>query len=55
MSTQTEDSNNPETPIFDPFPEPKTMPTGWDLSALVSAPVPVSSTSTEAFSSTDKK
>jgi len=22
------------SPLFDPFPEPQTMPKGWDLSAL---------------------
>jgi hypothetical protein len=26
-------------PILEPFPEPRTMPGGWDLSALVSVPV----------------
>jgi hypothetical protein len=24
-----------QTPIFEPFPEPRTMPEGWDLSALL--------------------
>jgi len=23
-----------QTPIFDPFPKPQTMPSGWDLSGL---------------------
>lgn len=32
MTTQTEER--------DPFPEPQTMPSGWDLSALLSAPTP---------------
>jgi hypothetical protein len=30
MTTQPEDHN--------PFPEPQTIPTGWDLSALLPAP-----------------
>lgn len=30
MTTQTEERN--------PFPEPQTIPAGWDLSALLSAP-----------------
>ena len=34
-TTPNEDKKVPETPIFDPFPEPVTMPTGWDLSGLV--------------------
>ena len=30
MTTQNEERN--------PFPEPQTMPSGWDLSALLSTP-----------------
>jgi hypothetical protein len=29
-----------QTPIFEPFPEPRTMPEGWDLSALLNEPAP---------------
>ena len=29
------DSESAQTPIFDPFPKPQTMPSGWDLSGLV--------------------
>jgi hypothetical protein len=43
MSTPNEDANVSETPIFHPFPEPSTMPSGWDLSGLTSDPQPVSS------------
>jgi hypothetical protein len=25
-----------QTPIFEPFPQPQTMPDGWDLSVLLS-------------------
>ncbi len=28
------------TPFFDPFPEPQTIPKGWDLSGLISSPHP---------------
>ncbi len=45
MSTPTEDPNVSEAPIFDPFPEPNTMPSGWDLSGLVSNPEPASASS----------
>ena len=41
MSTPNENSNVTEVPIFDPFPEPNTMPSGWDLSGLTSDPQPV--------------
>lgn len=26
------------SPVFDPFPEPQTMPKGWDLSELAPSP-----------------
>ena len=44
MSTPTENTNVSETPIFEPFPEPQTMPSGWDLSGLTPDPVPASVT-----------
>lgn len=28
-----------QTPIFEPFPEPRTLPEGWDLSALLPASI----------------
>jgi hypothetical protein len=40
MSTPNEDTNIVESPIFEPFPEPNTMPSGWDLSGLTPDPVP---------------
>lgn len=40
MSTPTDNPNVPEAPLFDPFPEPNTMPSGWDLGALSSDPQP---------------
>ena len=42
-TTPNEDTNVAPEPIFDPFPEPQTMPSGWDLSGLTSTPQPVSS------------
>jgi hypothetical protein len=49
MSTPNETSNTSETPIFHPFPEPSTMPSGWDLSGLMPdpAPAPVSTDTNE--------
>jgi hypothetical protein len=40
MSTPTENPSVSDSPIFDPFPEPNTMPSGWDLSGLVPDPMP---------------
>lgn len=41
MTTQTEERN--------PFPEPQTMPSGWDLSALLSAPKTETASEAEAL------
>jgi hypothetical protein len=32
------ENESAQTPIFDPFPKPQTMPSGWDLSGLVPTP-----------------
>jgi len=54
MSTkQKEEQIIPAPPIFDPFPEPITMPAGWDLSSLVSDFLPASSSQGDPNSSTD--
>lgn len=42
MSTPNEDTNVAESLIFEPFPEPNTMPSGWDLSGLTPEPLPAS-------------
>lgn len=47
MSTPNENPNVSETPIFDPFPETNTMPSGWDLSGFASDPAPVSAAPAE--------
>ena len=31
---QTKETESAQTPIFDPFPMPQTMPEGWDLSGF---------------------
>ena len=37
MNTPNKKEQEPaQTPIFDPFPKPQTMPSGWDLSGLAS-------------------
>ena len=41
MTTENEELNTYEFQSFDPFPQPQTYPTGWDLSELVVAPKPV--------------
>lgn len=44
MSTQNENQDVTPTHWFDPFPEPHTLPSGWDLSGLFSDPQPASVT-----------
>ena len=40
MTTQDEDQDTAHTSAYDPFPQPQTIPSGWDLSGLLSAPTP---------------
>ena len=47
MSTPNENTTVPETPIFDPFPEPNTMPSGWDLTGFTPEPAPATATPSE--------
>ncbi len=38
MTAQNEEQNPVQTDWHDPFPEPNTIPSGWDLSGLFPAP-----------------
>ena len=38
MTNQDEDRDVFQSHCFDPFPEPQTIPSGWDLSGLMSTP-----------------
>ena len=38
MNRPNEDRDINSNSAYNPFPEPQTIPSGWDLSALVSTP-----------------
>lgn len=40
MTTQDEDQEIVQTSAYNPFPEPQTIPSGWDTSGFFSAPEP---------------
>ncbi len=42
-----------ETAAYNPFPEPQTIPAGWDTSALLSAPAPASAQQADDTSDAD--
>ena len=42
MNTQDENQNVVDSSAYNPFPEPQTIPAGWDISVLLSAPEPAS-------------
>jgi len=42
MTTQDEDQDTVQNSAYNPFPEPQTIPSGWDTSGFFSAPVPAS-------------
>lgn len=37
MTTQNENQDTMQTSAYNPFPEPQTIPSGWDTSAFLSA------------------
>ena len=41
MNDPKENRDFSRTEDFDPFPEPQTIPAGWDVSELLAAPVNV--------------
>ena len=38
MNTPNEDPTVVENSAYNPFPEPQTIPSGWDLSGMLSGP-----------------
>ena len=47
MTTQDEDRDIVQNSAYNPFPEPQTIPSGWDTSGFFSAPEPVSDQETD--------
>lgn len=41
MNLQEEDQDTVQTSAHNPFPEPQTIPSGWDTSAFISRPLAV--------------
>ena len=41
MPNPTEKQDMSESDWFDPFPQPRTIPSGWDLSELLPNPQPL--------------
>ena len=52
MNNQNEDKEVVRSQYFDPFPEPQTIPSGWDMSTFLSAPASDSVQETEDSSET---
>ena len=44
MTTQDEDRDIVQNSAYNPFPEPQTIPSGWDTSVFASASESVSAT-----------
>ena len=47
MTTHYEERDVFRTHCFDPFPEPRTIPNGWDTNTILSAPNPASAQQAE--------
>ncbi len=41
-NNQNNDQDPSQSQYFDPFPEPQTIPAGWDTSTLLSTPITAS-------------
>ena len=53
MNPPNEERDVFQTHCFDPFPEPQTIPAGWDTSAILSTPITASTQ--KADDSTDSE
>ena len=42
MNAQNENQDTAQTVAYNPFPEPQTIPSGWDTSELLFTPQPTS-------------
>jgi hypothetical protein len=42
MNTQNENQDAAQNSAYNPFPQPQTIPSGWDTSVFASASEPVS-------------
>ena len=40
MNTPNETQDTVQTSAYNPFPEPQTIPAGWDTSVIYSTPLP---------------
>ena len=47
MTTQDEDRDIVQNSAYNPFPEPQTIPSGWDTSGFFSVTEPVSDQETD--------
>ena len=53
MNTQDDNRDIFQSPCFDPFPQPQTIPAGWDLSGLFPAPQAASDPQAEDISESE--
>jgi hypothetical protein len=42
MNTEDENQDAAQNSAYNPFPQPQTIPSGWDTSVFASAPQPAS-------------
>lgn len=47
MNTKDENQDRVPTAAYNPFPEPQTIPSGWDTSVFLSDPWPASDAGTK--------
>jgi hypothetical protein len=53
MNAQDENQDTVQTSAYNPFPEPQTIPSGWDTSEFFSPPQPTSNETPERASESE--
>ena len=53
MNTKDENQDTAQNPAYNPFPEPQTIPSGWDTSGLLSTPQETSAQKSDDSSESD--
>jgi hypothetical protein len=55
MNTEDEKQDTVQTSAHNPFPEPQTIPAGWDTSEFISTPRPASSEEVDNLAENESK
>jgi hypothetical protein len=55
MNPQDESQDTVQNPAYNPFPEPQTIPSGWDTSVFFSSPQPLATDPSDDLRESESK